>query len=346
MRVRASPGPLSDGRSYPILLHADWVGCTFADLVFPLFLFLMGVSISLSLSERRRGPIPWQRIIRRSVLLVLFGLGVNAFSLLGAPEDAVLRAEGTLQRIGAVYLLAVPLYLLTMGSTRLLLSATILLVYAVVLESVPFPGIGPSDPWQRNLNFGAWLDLEIFGEQALRTGPDGIPSAHPDAILALPSTMVLTLLGTIAGDWIGRESTHPRRLLVELAGSGLVLMAMGAIWGLAHPIAKPIWTGSYVLYTAGIASLLLAGFHALVDVAGQRWPPIGALEAFGRNSITAYLVHVLAIAVMSVSMRGAYVAMQPTLSGEMASLVVVALPIALVFIPIWWLNRRGRFLRL
>jgi len=333
-----------DGRPFTTLTHASWVGCHLADLVFPLFLFIMGVSISLS--ARRGEPIPWPRVLRRSFLLVLLGLAVNAFSLLGGGEGAVLRADGTLQRIGVVYLLTTPLYLRTPWTTRLGISAAILVAYAAALEWIPLPGAGTSDLWRMNVNFSAWLDLQLFGEAALRPGPDGIARALPDSILSVPATAVITLLGTIAGDWIRSHRDQPRRLIIGLLCSGAIGVMLGGAWGVVHPIVKLLWTGSYVLITTGLSLLLVAAAYALIDRIGFGWPPTGALAAFGRNAIVAYLVHVLAIAVMAVTMRGVYVALQPTLSPELASLVVVGLPIGLTYLPIWLLERRGLSIRL
>lgn len=333
------------GATYAPLLHAEWVGCTPADVVFPAFLFFMGVALSLSMGDKRDQAIPWLRLSRRLLILVLLGLGVNALQLLDTGGDEIFRVNGVLQRIGVVYFFSVLLYLRSSASTRLLFSAVVLLGYAAALEWIHFPGVGAADLWVKNLNVSAWFDLAVRGASVLQPGPGGIPTADPESFLSIPSSMVGTVLGTIAGDWIRQESSKPWRVMAGLAGAGALLTFCGGAWGVWHPLSKHLWTSSFTLYTTGGALLIAACFYGTLDMARYAGPPLRSLEIFGSNSITAYLLHILGIAVITLA-APLYLALQPALSAKAASLVMVAIAMAFTYAPIWGMHRRGWMLRL
>lgn len=337
-----------DGETYPTFLHAQWEGYTMADLVFPGFLFFVGMSISLSMSTRRDAEIPWARVLRRSALLVLLGLGVNSIHLLGAAEGTLLNPSGTLQRIGIAYALSVPIYYRLEPKGRIVLSLIVLASYAAALAWLPFPGVGPSDLLQRNLNFSAWLDLQIFGEALTAPNAEGIPT-YQQSLASQLSSMIVVVLGTLAGDFITRHRGEVRRVVSGLATGGLLLVCVGWAWGLALPFVKVLWTSSFVLFSSGIATLTAAALYLLIEGVRYDGPPIGLLETFGKNALAAYLIHVFATLIVTIVVfvaPAAYTGLQPPLSARAASLVMIAAGLAITYLPIWLMDRRGVYWRL
>ncbi len=338
---RAVKQAFPSGDPHQTLLHARWVGVHFADIVFPLFLFFVGIAIALSMENRRDQPIPWRRLLVRTLLLIVLGQGVNSISLLGSPAGTPLAINGTLQRIGVVYFVAVPIFLRTTDAVRIGLCATVLLAYGAALEWLPFPGVGPADLLERNLNIAAWVDLTILGESRMVPDANGIPTWSAGGLLSLPSTAVIALVGTLAGGWILRQREDPQRLALGMIGIGVTTLVAGSVWGTVHPMVKQIWTGSFVLHTSGVGLIVMAFFYAAIERKDSQGRLVHALEIMGRNSITAYLVHVLAVIVATVGLRGAYAVLTDVLSPQVATLGIILALLAMVFAPTWWMNRRG-----
>jgi predicted acyltransferase len=271
------------GNVYPPLLHAPWHGLTPTDLVFPFFLFIVGVSIVYALSTRREDPTQHgqllAKILKRS--LILFGLGL-LLNLVPAFDFGSLRIPGVLQRIAVVFLVCALIFLKTNRRTQIYLLAGLLLGYWFLMTLVPVPGVGPAN-LEPTTNLAAWLDnLVMAGHMYSVTkvwDPEGILSTLP--------AIGTGLCGVLAGQWL-RQSTEPATKVAWLFVYGCLAVVAGLVWDLAFPINKPLWTSSYVLYTAGLALNGLALLYWLVDVQGHKgWTT--PFVIYGVNAIVVFV---------------------------------------------------------
>jgi predicted acyltransferase len=270
---------------YPPLEHAPWHGWTPTDLVFPFFLFIVGVSIVLSHARRERGGAGRAALVRRIIVragvLVVIGLVLN---LMSRPHLATVRFPGVLQRIGIVYLIAALLVVNTRPRTQGWITVVVLVGYWVLLATVPVPTLGaPSlDPGS---NLPAWLDARVFGAHTWK------PAFDPEGILSTAPAVATCLLGVATGRWL-RGARPIGETVAGLFAGGTVLLAAGTIWDAWFPINKNLWTSSYVLFTAG-AGLLLFGLLAwVIEVRGRRrwaWP----LLVFGSNALLVFILSAL-----------------------------------------------------
>jgi len=250
------------GHIYPPLEHAEWHGCTPTDLVFPFFLFIVGVSLAYALAgvKQRGGPQGplLAQVLRRAA--VLFGLGL-LLSLYPRFDFSVVRIMGVLQRIGLVYLGCSIIYLKTSWRTQVGLLMAFLAGYAVLLQLVPVPGFGPAN-LEPTTNLGAWLDRTVFTEAHLwkqsRTW-------DPEGLLGTLPALGTGLLGVLAAQWLRRPDATASAKVRGLVGAGLACVLLGGLWNGWFPINKALWTSSYVLFTGGLALLVLAALYWLCD---------------------------------------------------------------------------------
>ena len=273
------------GAVYAPLLHAEWHGWTPTDLVFPFFLYSVGVSMTLSSSTLG----PWGRILRRTAVIAGLGLFLAGFPRFPL---ATWRIPGVLQRIAVCYLAAVCIFRATAGpggrnglrhAFRLGWWIVGLLVsYAAVMVLVPVPGGGAGDMSPAG-NVGAFIDRTLMGNHLWQRRP-----WDPEGILSTVPAIGTTLVGVITGLWL-RAKASPSGKVVGLVVGGVALMILGELWGLSFPINKNLWTSSYVLFTAGAAGVVLAACYWLIDVRG--WKTWGKpLVILGRNAITLFVV--------------------------------------------------------
>lgn len=281
------------GHIYEPLEHAPWNGWTPTDLIFPFFLFIVGVSITFSLDAARLTPDAHgdatRKIIRRS--LTLFGLGVF-LNLFPSFNFATFRIPGVLQRIALVYLFASLIFLRTTARQQGWILAGLLIGYWLLMTLVPVPGVGYAnlDP---TANLEAWLDRTVLGVHVYKAtrvwDPEGILSTLP--------AIGTGLLGVLTGTWLrSAQSAADKIAWLFTAGILLVLAAYG--WDAFFPINKQLWTSSYVLLAGGLAMLGLATCYWLIDVQGRR-RGTGFFVAFGVNAITVFFLSGLIPRVMS-----------------------------------------------
>lgn len=277
---------------YAPLRHAGWHGWTPTDLVFPFFLFILGVAIPLALGRRLadgegRARIV-ARILRRSI--TIFALGLILHAVPGF-DLATLRIPGVLQRIAVCYLAAALLFIVAGWRTLAILSAAALFGYWAALMLVPVPGFGAGD-LGREGNLAAWLDRALLGPHIWRVGR----VYDPEGILSTVPAVVTTLFGVLTGQWIrsGRLAGIAVRGLI-MAGS--VGIALGLTWGRWLPLNKSLWTSSYAVLTAGAALIVLALCYWAVEVREWRWwtPPfvvlgVNALAVFFLSTLLAKLL--------------------------------------------------------
>lgn len=265
---------------YPPLEHAGWNGWTPTDLVFPFFLFIVGVAIPFSLGRRlelgvARGALVG-RIIFRSLLIVLLGILLNAIPHF---DWATLRLPGVLQRIGVVYLLAGLIYLGTGWRGQIAAIALLLIGYWLAMTMIPVPGVGTGS-LTVEANLAQYLDSRIFGTHMWRATWD------PEGLLSTVPAVGSALLGILAGTWLRTDRSGAEKPLglFLLGGCGIIA---GMVWDHWFPINKNLWTSSYVLFTAGIAAQLLGGLYAVVDLRGHRsWA--GPFFVLGSNALLVF----------------------------------------------------------
>ena len=268
---------------YQPLGHAEWHGCTPTDLIFPFFLFIVGVSISLALGKRKKRGDDHSKIIRKIIIrtLIIFGIGL-LLNLIPKFNFTTVRIPGVLQRIALVYGVTAIIFLKTNWRTQLWLSALFLLGYWALMTLVPVPGLGEAS-LEAEANLGAWLDRTLMDghlwSQSKVWDPEGLLSTIP--------AFATSIAGILTGTWLKTKNTHHQKIIGMMV-VGAVLIVIGLFWDLAFPINKKIWTSSYVLYHSGIALQLLAIIYWLVDVLGyKKW--IKPFVVFGVNSLFVFV---------------------------------------------------------
>ncbi|MEZ0228812.1 MAG: acyltransferase family protein [Planctomycetota bacterium] len=302
--------------------HAAWDGCTLTDLIFPFFIFIMGVAIPLAFARRREGEgVAWP-ILRRTVLLVGLGVLLNAFPFTGLPFGV--RFPGVLQRIGLCYLVAAPLALRVSSRGLFAIALGLLVGYALALQ------------WGGDLsaenNVGAPIDRAIFGTHLYRKGkwdPEGLFSTIPAIATALS--------GVLAGRWIGETQRSGFERACGLFVAGVACIAVGFAWNSWQPINKQLWTSSYVFFTSGLALQTLAASYWVIDLQGRSGWATPFLH-FGRNAIFVYMAShmVLRLLVFGVKVGGVDVKKWMYTSIFAESTAVTSHAWAVGYVTIWW----------
>jgi predicted acyltransferase len=356
-----------DERSaWGFLKHADWTGWTWTDMVFPSFMLIAGISLSLSIGSRlakgvSRGTLALS-LARRCLMLLVLGLLVNGLPYM---HLATLRYPGVLQRF-AVCLFIVGMLLLFIRKTRwyVLMTAAVLLAYWYLMTRVAVPGFGvPIEHppiLNRFWNLESWLDRRVFGIHIYIPGHE-----EPEGLLSTLPSLATTMIGVMTARWIGSQYTRMQKACGLLA-AGVVSFASGTVWGFWFPISKKLWTSSFVLLAAGVTLMFFAAFFFAVDVYGKAkdgqvenasanpWGPAVILQIFGLNSIVAYVFsEFLAIAMgqrygMARSVHStAYHALANVIPNPgWASFTFALLYLCVCFIPVWVLWRKRIYLKL
>jgi predicted acyltransferase len=273
---------------YHPLEHAAWNGWTPTDLVFPFFLFIVGVATALSLgrlteSGARRREIFRKAAVRAGIIFAL-GLIMQGFPHYNLPH---LRIPGVLPRIAIAYLITAAIVLLTGVRGQVLSLIVLLLGYWTLMTLVPVPGVGRG-VLEPEKNLSNWLDFKLLGVNHVwqETG-----TWDPEGLLSTMGAVASVLCGVLAGHWIrSHRGTDTKAFGLFYAGSMTLLL--GWTWSRVFPINKSLWTSSYVLLSAGIACLMLAAIFWLVDIEGYRGWSVPFL-VFGTNAITAYWLSTL-----------------------------------------------------
>lgn len=268
---------------YPPLRHASWHGCTPTDLIFPFFLFIVGVAMAYSMAARAsdgdRGLAParpYGKVLRRAALLVAIGLFLNAFPRF---ELAQVRWTGVLQRIGLAYALAAMLVMHVGRRGQLATGVAVLVSYAVFLRAA---GMAPDD------NPALRLDRAIIPAPHLYRGS----ITDPEGLLSTLPAAVTVLIGYRAGVWL--RGTPIADAPGPMAIAGAAVLAAGLVASLVVPLNKPLWTSSYVLFTAGWGLLGLAGCLWAVDAhrgLGSRVVSLaaGPMRVMGVNALALFV---------------------------------------------------------
>ena len=272
------------------LTHVAWDGFRFYDLIFPLFVFLTGVSIVLSLPrlvEREGRAKAHVRILRRA--LILYGLGLIYYGGLGQYYEGLgghwsdIRLLGVLQRISLCYL-ATSLMFLNFNLRGLIAACVGLLAgYWALMTFVPVPGIGAGS-YAPDANLANWIDAHWLPGRLWDVTRD------PEGILSTLPAIASCLLGVFAGLLLRDVRVPAQKKSLWLIGAGIVLLAAGYLWALQFPIIKAIWTSSFVLVAGGWSAILLGVVHQVVDVWGaRRWATV--FMWIGTNAIALYMIN-------------------------------------------------------
>ncbi len=336
------------GHIYAPLEHAHWNGWTPTDLIFPFFLFIVGVSIAFALG-RQPGELKAivGKIVRRSATLFLLGLFLNFFPRFNL---LTVRIPGVLQRIALVYLICSLLFINTTPRQQLYLLLTVLAGYWLLMTQIPVPGVGYAN-LEPETNLAAWLDRTILTpahvyKPAKVWDPEGILSTLP--------AVSTGLLGMLTGYWLRRTDVSAAERVAWLFAAGCLTTLAGLCWDGFFPINKALWTSSFVLLAGGLAMLGMALFYWLVDVKQYRRGVL-PLVAFGVNAITVFFLSGLIPRILGmINVAGAagnrvsvqtYLYRQfiaPPFSDPRNASLAGALTFVLIwFVVLWWLYRKN-----
>jgi predicted acyltransferase len=263
--------------------HVEWDGFHLEDLIFPLFLFISGVTMPFSLTQRiergdSKGALYW-RILRRVVLLVFLGMIYNGFFKF---DWAHTRYPSVLGRIGLAYGLAALIVINTRVRTQAGWTIGILLVYWAAMKLIPVPGVGAGVLTMEG-SLAGYVDRHLLPGMLL------YPGIHdPEGLLSTIPAISTALLGALAGHWLRAPRPRGASKVLGLAVAGGVCLGLGRLWDVWFPINKNLWSSSFVLYAGGWSLLLLTLFYLLIDVWGlRRWAFV--FVVIGLNPITIYI---------------------------------------------------------
>jgi len=326
--------PGSWSHVYPPLRHADWHGWTPTDLIFPFFLFIVGVSMSLSFARRAglgeaRGKL-YRKIARRSLLILGLGWFLHLFPYF---RFSTMRIPGVLPRIALCFFFGSLIYLNLTVKERAVAVVLGLAVYWLAMKLFPVPGYGAGILEYRG-NLCGYIDTQLLAGHLYK------PTFDPEGLLSTIPAVATTLLGALAGDWLRSKKSIFEKTACLLAG-GAVLTAAGLILQPFFPINKQLWSPTYVLFTAGAAAILLAFCYFLMDGLGfDRWA--APFLVLGTNAIVAFAGSTLMVKIMAlikVSAGGKSMGLQhyiyqnlisPWAGNEFGSLLV-----AVLFVLFW-----------
>jgi len=322
------------------LQHAPWEGVRFYDLIFPMFIFVTGVSIVLALPRLVEREGKWaahRRVLWRSLLLFVLGLiyygGVSNMW----PD---IRLLGVLQRIAICYLVASLLFLNL--STRALIAtfAALLVGYWALMTFVPVPGIGAGS-FAEGANLANWLDAHYL------PGLKWNGEWDPEGLLSTLPAIATCLLGVFAGMLLKDTRVEPSQKALWFIGAGVAMVAAGFLWGLQFPVNKNIWTSSFVFVTGGFSAILLGTLYHLVDVRGWKaWTMM--FIWIGANPITLYFLdNIVSFRAVAARLVGGDVAnfFDTHFSSGAGKFVIAAVGLALAVAVANFLYRRKIFLR-
>lgn len=307
--------------------HAKWDGFHFLDLVFPMFVFIAGVSLALSLPRKaaQHGRAATARgLMVRTLILFLIGVLYSGGISKGIEG---IRWLGVLQRI-ALASLGAGLLSLWLGARALAVTCgALLLGYWAMLACVPFPG-GTSGDFREGHNIVNWFDAQYLPGRKYDRDHD------PEGILSTIPAIANCMLGVLAGIFLRSTRTQGSRKSLLLVAGGTALLALGLLWSVQFPMIKKLWTSSFVLFTCGCSAILLGAFHQIIEVRNLRaWA--APFIWIGLNPITIYLA--ANIANFS-QLADRFVGPSPAL---LHAIVATGIGVLLA----WWLNRRRIYLR-
>jgi predicted acyltransferase len=312
---------------FAFLSHSRWIGFTFADFVFPAFIFMAGFSVAVSLG--RQSTLDWnvaRRVGTRTLGLIALGFLLTNIGWFGQFDHGDWRLLGVLQRIGVCYFATVILFA-TCGPRLLVgLSLLALLVYwPLTLVHLPREAANLLVP---GANFVSYIDRSVLGSHVLITGPHGY---DPEGLLSTIPAIAQCLLGATAGQWLLNNRETPSALL-KLAIAGAASLGLGLAWSPFFPVIKNIWSSSYVLVSTGLVLLLFSACYWALDRKRLRFRGLTIFEAFGLNALLAYTLQ--GVAQLLPADEGMHALSAASQKTE-ASMIVTNLPVVLFLVMLW-----------
>jgi predicted acyltransferase len=318
------------------LSHKDWQGVAFYDLIFPLFVFIAGVSLVFSLTrtiEQSGKAAAYKRILWRGLLLYLLGIFYYGGFANGVEK---IRLLGVLQRIALAYVFAGLVFTTFRLRGIIVVCAGLLVGYWALMTFVPVPGVGAGN-FQEGANLANYVDKQYL---PLRKW-DG--DHDPEGLLSTLPAIATCLLGTFAGLLLTNQSMSEQKKVTWLLGAGVAGVVLGFLWGLQFPVIKKIWTSSYVLVAGGYSCLFLAAFHQIIELWDfRKWAM--PFVWIGMNPITIYLAHnlidfpKLANRLVGGPIKAGF--------GDYGELLVTVIALGMSFLLVNFLYRKKIFLRL
>ena len=266
------------------LEHAEWNGWTPTDLIFPFFLFIVGIAVPLAFGKRIERGDPrrslFLKVVYRSVVIFLLGEFLAGFPYF---NFSTIRIPGVLQRIAVCYLIASIVYLTTRPRTLAIIAVAILIIYCLLMMYVPAPGYYAGD-LSKEGSLASYIDRTVFGvhiwRQAIVYDPEGI--------LSTMGALGTTLFGILTGNLIRRKDKTPIEKVAHMLIAGFVCLMIGWAWNAWFPINKALWTSSYVFFTTGLGLQILALCYWLIDIKGYKaWTK--PFVIFGVNAIVLFV---------------------------------------------------------
>ena len=266
--------------------HVEWNGLVHHDTIFPLFLFIAGISFPFSLAKQRaqhksESSIHW-KVIRRGLTLFVLGLLYNG--LLTHLDFAHIRIPSVLARIGLAWMFAALIFMHSRWQWRVVITSVLLVGYWLVARFIPAPDAAGADILTAEGSIIGYID------RLLLPGHIYTPTYDPEGILSTIPAIGTALLGMFTGEWVKSERAGltPTKKVLGMVVAGIVLLGLGLLWNLDFPINKKLWTSSFVLVVGAYSVLMFALFYWIIDVRGhRRWAKF--FTVIGLNSITIYL---------------------------------------------------------
>ncbi len=271
------------------LEHAEWHGWTPTDLIFPFFLFIVGVAIPLAFGRRLESggsqrDLYW-KIARRTLIIFALGMFLAGFPFLFWRPTTVLptiRIPGVLQRIAVCYLFASFIFLKTKVRTQVVIAVGLLIIYCLLMTRLHAPGFLPGD-LSKEGSLASFIDRLVIGPHIWKQGK----VYDPEGLLSTIPAIATTLFGVLTGQWLRTERTQFEKV-AGMFVAGAVCVAIGWSWNPFFPINKSLWTSSYVFFTGGLALQFLAFCYWLIDIKKyQRWAK--PFVVFGVNAIVLFV---------------------------------------------------------
>lgn len=333
---------------YSPLEHAEWNGWTPTDLVFPFFLFIVGVAITLALGKRveQNGVTPdvYVKIFRRSALIFLLGLFLATFPFYNFSKGewldlSTVRIMGVLQRIAVCYLVAALIFVNTNWKQQAIIALALMLVYWGLMTLIPVPGCEVTTFNDKACNLAAYLDRTIIGEGHIWRSAKVY---DPEGLLSTIPAIATTIAGILCGHWL-RQKKEDNDKVASMFFFGVVLVTIGWMWNFWFPINKSLWTSSYVVFTAGMALCFLGFCYWLIDIKGYRsWTK--PFVIFGVNALALFVGSGLMARIMGlIRLQGAEPGKDISLQGwifnnvflPFAEPINASLAYAICFILVW-----------
>ena len=275
--------PGSWAHIYWPLEHAEWNGWTPTDLIFPFFLFIVGVAIPLGLGKRvERGDKfrdLFLKIIYRTVVIFLLGEFLAGFPYF---HVSTIRIPGVLQRIAVCYFFASIIFIKTRPRTQAIIALALLVAYWLLMKHVPVPGYYVGELTKEG-SLASYIDRRVFGPHIWKQGI----VYDPEGLLSTMGALATTLFGVLTGHLVRCKDRTPIEKVAHMFIAGVCCVGVGWAWNAWFPINKSLWTSSYVFFTAGLALQFLALCYWLIDIKGYKWWT-KPFVIFGVNAIVLF----------------------------------------------------------